>query len=92
MGEAMIEEKFTIGTVPELRIAYYPDTDTLVLAATEHPGPYGESVGKNLVAFTNAEGDVEGVTLEHAAELLRPFLCPDPRPHQGGKDLGGTTG
>ena len=30
-----------------------------------------------LVAFTDGEGDVVGVKLEHAAELLRPYLCAD---------------
>ena len=86
----MIEEKFTIGTVPELRVTYYPETDTLVFAADEHPGPYGEPVGKNLVAFTNAEGDVNGVTLEHAADMLRPYFSLHTQRHEPAKEAGST--
>ncbi len=65
----------SIAPVLELQVRYYEDTDTLVLT-TDQPGPYGETVGRNLVAFTNDEGDIVGVTLEHAAELLRPYLFP----------------
>ena len=61
---------------PELTIEYFADTDTLVLT-TEEPGGNGETVGKNLVAWTNAEGDVIGITLEHAAKLLRSYLFPE---------------
>ncbi len=75
MGEAMTTVS---GTEPKLSVEYFPDTDTLVLT-TNRPGAVGETVGRDgaayLVAFTDGEGDVVGVTLEHAAELLRPYLC-----------------
>ena len=61
---------------PELRIRYYQDTDTLVLT-TGCPGPYGENVARDLVAKSNAEGEVTGMVLEHAAKLLRPHLFPE---------------
>ena len=65
----------SIEPVLELQVHYFEDTDTLVLT-TDQPSLYGETVGRNLVAFTSKEGDVVGVTLEHAAELLRPYLFP----------------
>jgi uncharacterized protein YuzE len=65
-----------IGPVLDLKVHYFADTDTLVLT-TDQPRAYGETVGKDLVAFTNDDGDVVGVTLEHAAELLRPYLFPE---------------
>ena len=65
----------SIEPVLELQVHYFEYTDPLVLA-TDQPSLYGETVGRNLVAFTNEEGDVVGVTLEHAAELLRPYLFP----------------
>jgi uncharacterized protein YuzE len=71
MGNAMTTP--SIEPVMELQVRYYQDTDTLVLA-TGQPGPNGETVGRDLVAFTNAEGDVVGVTLEHAAKTLLPYL------------------
>ena len=67
---------------PELKIAYFPDTDTLVLNAEGGSPLYGETVGRNLVAFTDEAEDVVGVTLEHAAQLLRPYLCPECPPHE----------
>ena len=41
---------------------------------------YGESVAQHLTAELNADsvaggGEVVGITLEHAAELLLPILC-----------------
>ena len=71
MGNAMTTP--SIEPVLELQVRYYKDTDTLVMA-TGQPGPNGETVGRNLVAFTNAEGEVVGVTLEHAAKTLLPNL------------------
>ena len=70
----------TIGD-PELTIEYFPDTDTLVLT-TEGASSDGETVARNLVVFYNADGDAAGVTLEHAAVLLRPYLCPEPGPQE----------
>ena len=71
------EKKGVIGSVldsePELIIRYYEDTDTLVLT-TGLPGAYGETVAKGLVARSNEERDITSIVLEHAAELLRPYL------------------
>ena len=63
---------------PPLYIKYTPATDTLVLSGVGPVlGSYGDTVARDLVAFTNEEGDeVVGVVLEHAAELLRPYLFP----------------
>ncbi len=61
-----------------LYIKYTPETDTLVLSGIGPVlGAYGDTVARDLVAFTNEQGDeVVGVVLEHAAELLRPYLFP----------------
>ena len=63
---------------PPLYIKYTPETDTLVLSGVGPVlGAYGDTVARDLVAFTNEQGDeVVGVVLEHAAELLRPYLFP----------------
>ena len=61
---------------PKLLIHYYSDTDTLVLR-NEMPAGHGQTVAENVTASQNRDGDVTGVTIEHAAELLRPYLFPD---------------
>ena len=59
----------------ELYVDYTPETDTLVLACGPVLGSYGETVARNLVAFTDEDGNtVLGVVLEHASETLRPVL------------------
>ena len=64
---------------PELRIAYYPHTDVLVLKPEgEQPqGVEGETMAKGVIAFTDLERYVVGVTIFDAARLLRPYLCPE---------------
>ena len=61
---------------PKLLIHYYSDTDTLVLK-NEIPTGHGQTVAENVTASQNRDGDVTGVTIEHAAELLRPYLFPN---------------
>ncbi len=63
-------------TLPGLDIYYDVDSDTLSLW-NGSPAGYGEMVAKHLTAESNADGDVVGITLEHAAELLRPYLFPE---------------
>ena len=70
-----------VGSEPELQIRYYKDTDTLVLGSGIH-GIFGETVARNLVAMSGDDHFVTSVVLEHAAELLRPILFPDP-PEKG---------
>ena len=61
---------------PKLLIHYYSDTDTLVLR-NELPAGHGQTVAEHVTASQNRDGDVTGVTIEHAAELLRPYLFPE---------------
>ena len=63
-------------TLPNLDIYYDVDSDTLSLW-NGSPAGYGEIVAKHLTAESNANGEVVGITLEHAAELLKPFLFPE---------------
>ena len=60
-------------TLRDLDIYYDPVSDTLSLW-NGSPAGYGELVAKHLTADSNAEGEIVGITLEHAAELLRPYL------------------
>ena len=57
----------------KLSIYYDPATDTLSLWNGQATSD-GDDVADNLTADFNAEGDVVGFTLEHAAELLGPVL------------------
>ena len=57
----------------KLLIRYHQQTDTLVLW-NGVPAGNGETVAQNLVAESNDEGEVTGIVLEHAAELLLPIL------------------
>ena len=63
---------------PKLLINYYEDTDTLVLW-NGTPAKEGRIVAEHLTSESSAEGEVTGIVLEHAAELLRPYLFPDER-------------
>ena len=57
----------------ELRIEYYLETDTLTLW-NGTPASNGSSIAKDLMVFFDESDDAQIVTLEHAAELLRPLL------------------
>lgn len=58
----------------KLRIAYYEDTDTLWLG-NDLPAPVGEDITENLTVFFDMEHtQPNGVLIEHAAEILLPFL------------------
>ena len=59
----------------DLQIRYYEDTDTLVLSSGM-VGANGETVAKDLVAMSDDDSWVTSIVLEHAAELLRPYLLP----------------
>lgn len=61
---------------PKLLIGYDRESDTLSLW-NGTPANYGEVVAEHLTAESNSEGVVTGVTLENAAELLRPYLYPE---------------
>lgn len=64
----------------DLDIYYDEASDTLSLW-NGSPAGYGEMVAKHLTTESNAEGEVVGVTLEHAAELLKPYLFPESKSH-----------
>ena len=72
----MDESVQKILTLPDVDIYYDPDSDTLSLW-NGSPAGYGEMVARHLTAESNADGEVVGITLEHAAELLRPYLFPE---------------
>ena len=75
MGDSVVIDK---AKDTKLLIHYYEDTDTLVLW-NGTPANEGRIVAEHLTSESNAEGEVTGMVLEHAAELLRPYLFPDGR-------------
>ena len=57
----------------QLDIFYCKETDTLDIGSGR-PAGYGEDISEDLIVNSNAQGEVVGLTLEHAAELLLPLL------------------
>ncbi len=58
----------------KLNIYYDTETDTLSLWNGQ-PANEGADVAESLTADLNAEGEVVGFTLEHAAKLLESVLA-----------------
>ena len=61
----------------KLTIDYDPETDTLSLW-NGRPASEGRDIADSLVADLDAQGNIVGFTLEHAAELLGPALNDSP--------------
>ena len=57
----------------ELEIQYFPQTDTLYIGSAETADD-GYDIAENLIAHARDNGEVIGITLEHAAEILAPYL------------------
>ena len=60
-------------TTTDLEIHYFPQTDTLDLGNGK-PAAEGYDIAENLTAHVDGDGDVVFVTLEHAVEVLAPYL------------------
>ena len=58
----------------ELEIQYFPQTDTLYIGGAGTAND-GYDIAENLIAHAKDDGEVIGITLEHAAEALAPYLC-----------------
>ena len=72
------DSKVKIEPDRKLQIYYHAESDTLSLW-NGVPAGYGETVAEHLTAELNGPnaaegGEVVGITLEHAAELLLPIL------------------
>ena len=61
----------------KLTIDYDPETDTLSLW-NGRPASEGQDIAESLVADMDAQGNIVGFTLEHAATLLGPALNDSP--------------
>ena len=75
------EVKIPLANDPKLHIIYDREADILTLH-NGLPAGYGATVAEYLTAELNGDsiaedGEVVGMTLEHAAELLRPYLSPE---------------
>lgn len=57
----------------ELEIQYFPQTDTLYIGNSVIAND-GYDIAENLIAHAKDDGEVIGITLEHAAEELAPYL------------------
>ena len=60
-------------TTMELEIQYFPQTDTLYVGSAEIANE-GYDIADNLIAHAKDDGELVGITLEHAAEVLTPRL------------------
>ncbi len=71
-----VKEGMAVWDGREMEIAYTPETDTLVLQTGEPPyaGYTEKTVAPGLRVNFDPEGWAMGVTIEGAAELLRPYL------------------
>ena len=72
MAGAFVKET-EMGKSMKLDIYYDSETDTLSLW-NGRPGNEGADVAENLIVDFGRDGEVIGFTLDHAAELLGPFL------------------
>ena len=57
----------------ELEIQYFPQTDTLYVGSAEIANE-GHAIADNLIAHAKDDGELVGITSEHAAEVLTPRL------------------
>ena len=57
----------------ELEIQYFPQTDTLYIGDSETANE-GYDIADNLVAHAKEDGELVGITLEHATDLLAPYI------------------
>ena len=57
----------------ELEIRYFPQTDTLYIGSAQIANDGYDNAGSS-IAHANEDGEVVGITLEHAAEVLAPYL------------------
>ena len=70
-GREDVSRQATTGT--DLEIYYFPQTDTLDLGNGK-PTAEGYDVADNLTAHVDHDGDVVFVALEHAVEVLTPYI------------------
>ena len=87
------EVKIPVANDPKLQIIYDREADILTLH-NGLPAGYGETVAEYLTAELNGPtvaegGEVVGMTLENAAELLRPYLFPEVAANNGPPAGGG---
>ena len=57
----------------EADVSYFPDSDTLSVW-TGKPAAEAEEIADGVIVDLDADGNVVGFTIEHAAKLLRPML------------------
>lgn len=53
-----------------MTLEYYPDTDTLYIALRSGPSADAAEVAPDVVLDYDAEGNVIGVTIEHASKRV----------------------
>lgn len=57
----------------QLEIQYFPQTDTLYIGNSTIAND-GYDIAENLIAHAKDDGEVVGITLEHATEALASYL------------------
>ena len=61
-----------------MRVAYYPDTDTLAIVLKPGPATDTFDVTDNVLASLDTEGHIKSFTIEHASEQLGRDLAAAP--------------
>jgi len=53
-----------------MKIDYYPDTDSLYIDLSSRPSVESQEVSQGVVLDFDAEGNVVGIDIDHASEVL----------------------
>lgn len=55
-----------------MKLNYSPDTDSLYIDLSEHPGVKSREVSKGIVLDHNAEGHLVGIDIDNASRKVEP--------------------
>ena len=54
---------------------YFAETDTLAIEIVDRPASDAEEVADNVIVDFDAQGQMVGLTIEHASELFEDFIA-----------------
>lgn len=54
-----------------MKIAYYPDTDSLYIDLSERPSAESREVSPGVVLDFDADGEIVGIDIDHASQKLQ---------------------
>lgn len=53
-----------------MKLRYFPDTDTLYINLKDKPSTESEEIAAEVIVDFDAEGEVVGITIDHASKKL----------------------